>query len=178
MLLDQLSFRNPCQQRSHKIAQVAIRTPRFIAVAVYMQALASPSETAYLQRYPLRGNLPETAPLVTTLATPDSAPEAPPPAGTARDFGTSLAPQSTSAAPGQGDSDGAVLTPGLELPVKTTGSDDGPSTGVVVGGVIATIAAMAVCVAVAIYVLARRRRTRSTKAASAEQVRACVPVHV
>ena len=163
-----------------KTVDIVQKPPRSTAAAVYMQALASPPETAYLQRYPLRDNLPASARVATPLATPGPRPEAPPPAGTTRDNDVAPSPRSTSPAPGPGGPDDAVLAPTPEppttQPVDTANVDDGdggPRTSLMAGSAVAVIAALFICVAVAMYVIARRRRMQSSKTTNAEAVRAC-----
>ena len=152
-----------------------------------MKALASPLENAYLQRYPLRDNLkgPAAAPVATPLAAPGPPPEAPPPAGTTRDISMEPSPQDISPAPGPSGPDDDLLTSSVESPTSqpadTTDGDDGdggPGTGLVVGSVVAIIAALFICVAVAIYVIARRRRLHRAKSVDPpEPVCACRRCH-
>ena len=144
-----------------------------------MQALASPPETAYLQRYPLRDDVPAPAPVATPLTPPDPSSEAPPPAGTTGEVGMAPAPQSVRPASGPNGPDDDALTPTAESPttqpVDTTDrrdGDDGPSTGVIVG-IAVIVAAVFICVAAAICVIAQSRRKHRAKAMNAEPVRAC-----
>lgn len=146
---------------------------------VYMQALASPPETAYLQSYPLRDNLQATAPVATPLATPDPPPDAPSPAMT-QDIGTAPSSQSANPVPGPDGPDDDVLTRPFDSPtsqpVDTTYGDNGedtPSTGLIVGGVVVIVAALFICMAFAIYEIARRRTLHHSKAIIVEPVRAC-----
>lgn len=141
------------------------QTLRLTDAAVHVQALASPSESAYLQGYPLQEVL-ASAQGPTQLATPDPPRPAPPPSGTTQDVGMAPSPLVISPGPGPLESQPSQQE-------DTTDGDDGPSTGLVVGSAVAIVAALVICVAVAIYVLALRRRMRRAKASILEQVRAC-----
>ena len=148
--------------------KIVCRTRQATDTALYMQTLASSPASSYLQRYLLRADLPAPAPVATPPDSQEPPPEAPPPTGTTQDFGAAPSPQSTSPVPGPL---AAVPSEPEDTP-DGGGGDDGPSTGLVVGGTVAIVAALVICVAIAIYVLALRRKVRRAKAASGEPVRA------